>query len=52
LYIEKYSIALLDPNGYSELVIHPPPFNFLIWAIFPCMCKKSIMRKAAGIHSK
>ena len=38
-FIEKYSIAMLDPNGYSELVIHPPPINVFSFFILPCVVK-------------
>lgn len=38
---------MLDPNGYAELVVHPPPFNFAIWALIPLMCKKSCMKKGS-----
>lgn len=51
-FIEKYSIAMLDPWGYSEIIIHPPPFNVFTLAIVPCIIKKSLMKKAAEVFSK
>jgi hypothetical protein len=41
-----------DPNGYSELVIHPPPLNILSVVIWPCIIRKSLMKKAAECFSK
>ena len=43
---------MLDPNGYSELVIHPPPINVLTLFIMPCIIRKSLMKKAAECFSK
>ena len=51
-FIEKYSVAMLDPNGYSELIIHPPPLNILTMFILPCIIKKSLKKKAADVFSK
>lgn len=51
-FIEKYSIAMLDPNGYAELVIHPPPINFFTAFILPFIVRKSLMKKAAECFSK
>lgn len=51
-FIEKYSVAMLDPNGYSELIIHPPPLNVFTLFILPCIIKKSLMKKAADVFSK
>lgn len=51
-FIEKYSIAMLDTNGYSELVVHPPPINIFTIFIIPCVIKKSLMKKAAECYSK
>ena len=51
-FIEKYSIAMLDPNGYSELVIHPPPINMFSFFILPCVVKPSLMKQAADAFSK
>lgn len=51
-FIEKYSIAMLDPNGYSELIIHPPPLNVFTIVILPCIIKKSLMKRASDVFSK
>jgi hypothetical protein len=39
-FIEKYSIAMLDTHGYSELVIHPPPINIFTLFILPCIVRR------------
>lgn len=42
-FIEKYSIPMLDEDGYQELVIHPPPLNFLtIPILFAAVSRKSM----------
>jgi hypothetical protein len=46
-FIEKYSIAMLDQWGYSELVVHPPPLNFLTIFLAPFAIKKTTMKKAS-----
>jgi Ion transport protein len=51
-FIEKYSIAMLDTNGYAELVIHPPPINIFSIFIIPCIVRRSLMKKAAECFSK
>lgn len=43
---------MLDPNGYSEIVIHPPPINVFTLFILPCIIRKSLMKKAAECFSK
>ena len=43
-FIEKYSLAMLDKNGYSELVVHPPPINVFSFFILPCVIKPSLMK--------
>jgi hypothetical protein len=51
-FIEKYSIALRDEWGYSELVIHPPPLNFLTFFMIPGTIKGSIMLSTAKFFAK
>ena len=51
-FIEKYSIALTDPWGYSEIVIHPPPLNFLTIFLLPFMIKGVFMKSAAKVFAK
>ena len=33
-YIERYQIAMEDEWGYEELVVHPPPINYLTGLIW------------------
>ena len=51
-YIEKYSIAMLDEYGYSELIYHPPPLNLFSIFIWPAVFSPSIMKQAARGFSK
>lgn len=45
-YIERYSIAMEDPS-YAELVVHPPPINYLMLLLFPSMCQKQKMKQTS-----
>ena len=51
-FIEKYSVAMLDTHGYSELVVHPPPINFFTLFILPAMFRPTMMKKASECFSK
>lgn len=51
-FIEKYSVALMDPWGYYEIVIHPPPINFFTLFILPFLIKGSIMKQASKVFAK
>lgn len=51
-YIEKYSTPMLDKDGYKELVIHPPPLNFLTVPILLGAFSRSCMRGYGECFSK
>ena len=51
-YIERFSNAMKDENGYSELVVLPPPVNFLIILLMPAMIKKQNMQRSSATFSK
>ena len=51
-FIEKYSIALRNEWGYAELVIHPPPLNFLTLFLIPFMFRGQWMKTGSKIVSK
>ena len=51
-YIERYSNAMKDENGYAELVVHPPLVNFLIVLLIPAMFKKENMQRSSATFSK
>ena len=51
-FIEKYSVAMMDQNGYAELVIHPPPINIFSIFILPCVIKPEWMKKGADCFSR
>jgi hypothetical protein len=36
-YIERFYIPMFDQWGYTELVMHPPPINFLTLFLLPCV---------------
>ncbi len=43
---------MLDTNGYSEIILHPPPINVFTLFILPCVIKKGLMKRAAEVYSK
>mmetsp|Transcript_43453 Transcript_43453/g.41915 ORF Transcript_43453/g.41915 Transcript_43453/m.41915 type:complete len:255 (-) Transcript_43453:762-1526(-) len=51
-FIEKYSIAMQDPYGYSELVIHPAPLNAFTFFLLPFMIKPSFMKIGSSMFAK
>ena len=51
-YIEKYSTPMLDKDGYKELVIHPPPLNFLTLPIVFGTFSRGCMRGYGECFSK
>jgi hypothetical protein len=51
-FIEKYSLPLMDPHGYAEIVIHPTPINAFALVIIPFAFRRHLMKKAAEIFSK
>jgi hypothetical protein len=50
-FIERYEIAFLDTNGYTELVIHPPPFNLPLMCLFPALWDEDKMRRWSHKYS-
>lgn len=51
-YIERYAYAMKDEWGYGELVVHPPPFNYLTTFLLVSIFKNEWMFKASQIFSK
>lgn len=51
-YIERYQIAMQDKSGYEELVLHPPPINYLIVLLIPSLFNQSSMERASRTFSK
>jgi hypothetical protein len=41
-----------DHYGYYEMVIHPPPLNFLTIALLPFLINRDFIKKASLIFSK
>ena len=42
-YIERYNIAMQDKWGYEELVVHPPPVNYLTSLLLLAVFKDNMM---------
>jgi hypothetical protein len=51
-FIEKYSVAMMDQHGYSELVMHPPPLNIFSFFLLPCVIRPEFMKKGAECFSR
>lgn len=51
-FIEKYAVPMLDTDGLQELVIHPPPLNFLTLPILTVLCSRPTLRNCAPTFSK
>ncbi|CDW71841.1 UNKNOWN [Stylonychia lemnae] len=51
-FIERYSIAMQDEWGYSQLVILPPPINFFTIFLIPTVMRKGLMKRASEVFSK
>ena len=51
-YIERYTIAFKDLNGYSELIIHAPPINMFLIALLPFLTNKEKILKYSLLFSK
>lgn len=52
MFIEKYSIAMDDKTGYSQLVIYPPPLNIFCIFIAPFILSKNNMLKIADGYQR
>lgn len=52
MFIERYHIAFQDEWGYSELIVHPPPYNVLLVTILPSVMNKHLMQSSARVFSK
>ena len=51
-YIERYHYAMKDEWGYEELVVHPPPINYMTVFLFVSVLKNKWMLKASKFFSK
>ena len=51
-YIERYTIAFKDLNGYSELIIHAPPINVFLLTLLPFAQNREKMLKYSKLFSK
>ena len=51
-YIERFQIAMNDEWGYAELLVHPPPINYLTGLILFSVFKDNMMLRASSAFSK
>jgi len=51
-YIERYHIAMQDQWGYEELVVHPPPINYLTGFLIFSVFKANMMLRFSHTFSK
>lgn len=51
-YIERYQIAMQDEWGYEELVVHPPPINYLTGLLYLSVFKDNMMLRSSKSFSK
>jgi hypothetical protein len=51
-FIEKYTVALRNEWGYAELILHPPPLNFLTIFLVPFLFRYSWMKTGSQLISK
>ena len=47
MYIERYYIPMQDKWGYTELVTHPPPMNYISVLLLAAMFNNTTMLKAS-----
>ena len=51
-YIERYQIAMQDEWGYEELVVHPPPINYLTGLLLLSVFNDNLMLRSSSFFSK
>lgn len=51
LFIEKYKNALETKNGYQELLLYPPPLNFIIIPLLIFTPSPETMKKTSEVMS-
>ena len=51
-FIEKYSLTFLDPCGYAELVMHPPPISYITIFLAPFAFRRDLMKDASEFFAK
>lgn len=52
MYIERYMIPMLDSHGYAELVVHPPPINYLAALLIPFTFNNTSMETFSIYYSR
>ena len=52
MYIERYMIPMQDEWGFAELVVHPPPINYLVVILLPSIFENSVMKETAVVYAR
>ena len=52
MYIERFMIPMKDEWGYAELVVHPPPINYLVIILLPSSFQNAVMKETAEVYSR
>lgn len=50
-FINKYKKAIEENNGYDELILYPPPLNYVIVPLLLVCASKESMKKYAAVFS-
>jgi hypothetical protein len=52
MYIERFYIPMQDQWGYTELVVHPPPMNYISSLLLCVIFKPGLMKRCSDVISK
>jgi len=52
MYIERFFIPMQDKWGYTELVVHPPPMNYISALLLFTVFKNGLMLLFSDVVSK
>ena len=52
MYVERFYIPMQDQSGYTELVVHPPPINYISVILLITTFDKGLVKRASELISK
>lgn len=52
MYIERFYIPMMDQWGYTELVVHPPPMNYISALLLFTVFKNGMMLRSSEVISR
>ena len=52
MYVERFYIPMQDQSGYTELVVHPPPINYISAILLITTFDKGLVKRASELISK